>query len=141
MSADLAPCATDASHVSPPTRFRSAERRPQGCGKPAAATFDVEGLVDWLRRQFPTATGANVEARTGIPTATEENWLQRRAPPTVAHFSVLIATFGPALIRASLSRPPEWVEAAVRRERVQEIEAEIARLRDEQTRMGGPIAA
>ncbi|MDQ0135709.1 hypothetical protein J2T08_003630 [Neorhizobium galegae] len=106
----------------------SARKRPQVYGQFPALLFDVAGLVDWLRSQFPRSTPHNVEARTGIAAASVENWLHRRSQPSVEHFTLLIAVFGPALLQACLRQPPGWVEQAARQERKREIDEQIARL-------------
>jgi hypothetical protein len=111
----------------------SASSFPQGCGKFAAFTRD--GLVDWLRQEYPRSTCQNVEAETGIPAATVENWLIGRSRPTVDHFVRLIFVFGPALLQTSVTRPAGWMERAAQTERALELDQEIERLRLERDKL------
>lgn len=108
----------------------SSPASPQVCGK-AHAKFDPVGLADWLRMTFPQSTCHHVEARTGIPAGTVENWLIRRSQPSVEHFSRLICVFGPDLLSACFARPPGWIERAVHGERARLLDEEIERLRRE----------
>jgi len=110
----------------------AAGKKPQTCGKPTAVLFDVTGMIAWLRERFPRATIHCVEAETGIPAATVENWLHRRSQPSVEHFTILISTFGPSLLKASLSKPQIWIDTAAALERRREIDAQIASLKREQ---------
>ncbi len=114
-----------------PQRLVSAGKNPQRCGAGPSTLFDVGGLIDWLRKKFPRATTYHVEAKTGIPAASVENWLHRRSQPSVQHFSILIAVFGPALLAASMPRAPSWVEEAVQKQRRREIDAQIEMLQRE----------
>ncbi|KQV27868.1 hypothetical protein ASC97_05765 [Rhizobium sp. Root1203] len=109
----------------------SAGKGPQLYGKNSAILFDVEGLIGWLREQFPRSTIHHVESRTGIPAASVENWLHRRSQPSVEHFMILLTTFGPSLLHACLRQRPGWVEHAARHERAREIDEQIARLQGE----------
>ena len=108
----------------------SAPASPQVCGK-SHAKFDPVGLADWLRKAFPQSTCHHIEARTGIPAGTVENWLIRRSQPSVDHFARLIAIFGPELLSACFARPPGWIERAADGERARLIDEEIERLRQE----------
>lgn len=108
----------------------SAPASPQVCGK-HHAKFDPVGLADWLRRSFPQSTCHHIEARTGIPSATVENWLIRRSQPSVDHFARLIAVFGPELLSSCFAHPPGWIERAADGERARMLDAEIERLRRE----------
>ncbi len=110
----------------------AAGKRPQTCGKAAAVLFDITGMIAWLRERFPRATIHCVEAETGIPAATVENWLHRRSQPSVEHFTILISTFGPSLLKACLSKPQIWIDTAAALERRREIDAQIASLKREQ---------
>lgn len=109
----------------------SAGKNQQLCGNNTALAFDVAGLVTWLKRTFPRATTHHVEAKTGIPAASVENWLHRRSQPSVQHFSILLSVFGPSFLAACYSRPPQWVDEAAKNQRRREIEAQIARLENE----------
>ena len=114
-----------------PRRLASAGKNPQRCGTGSSAQFDVDGLIDWLRKKYPRATTYHVEAKTGIPAASVENWLHRRSQPSVQHFSILITVFGPALLAASIKKPPSWVSEAVQSQRRREIDAQIEMLQRE----------
>lgn len=109
----------------------SARNRPQSYGKNSKVVFDVEGLIRWLRTQYPRSTVHHVEAMTGIAAASVENWLHRRSQPSVEHFMILLTVFGPALLQACLRQKPGWVETAAKQERAREIDEEIARLQGE----------
>lgn len=109
----------------------SARKKPQLYGRGPAVLFDVAGLVDWLRSRYPRSTTHHVEAETGIPAASVENWLHRRSQPSVEHFTILIAVFGPALLNSCFRQSPGWVEQAAVRERQREIDEQIARLMNE----------
>lgn len=111
----------------------SARKGPQVCGKAPAYLFDVAGLTDWLRERHPRSTPISVEADTGIPAGSVENWLHRRSQPSVEHFTTLLAVYGPSLLRSCLRRPPEWVEQAAVTERSREIDEQIARLNRERS--------
>jgi|GEM_PF-2233914 len=115
----------------------SARNRPQLYGKNAALLFDVEGLTAWLRDRFPRSTIHHVEAETGIPAASVENWLHRRSQPSVEHFMILLTVFGPALLNACLRQKPGWVEHAAKRERAREIDEQIAKLQGERQQVAG----
>lgn len=115
----------------------SARKVPQVCGNTPAYLFDVAGLVDWLRDRYPRSTPINVEAETGIPAGSVENWLHRRSQPSVEHFTRLLAVFGPSLLQACLRRPPEWVEQAAITERGRELDEQIARLKSERSALSG----
>lgn len=107
----------------------SARSVPQTCSKTSVRQrFDLVGMVGWLRRRHPQSVGYNVEAETGIPSATVENWLIQRSQPSAAHFAALIHAYGPALLEACMWRPPEWVACAARTEQARLIDEEIARL-------------
>lgn len=114
-----------------PRRPVSAGKTPQRCGAGPSTLFDVGGLNEWLREKFPRATTYHVEAKTGIPAASVENWLHRRSQPSVQHFSILIAVFGPALLAASMPKAPSWVSEAVQSQRRREIDAQIEMLQRE----------
>lgn len=107
----------------------SALSRPQKCGGVSAFTRD--GLVVWLRAHFPRNTCQHVEADTGIPAATVDNWLIGRSQPKVEHFVRLICAYGPALLLDSVQNSAEWIERAAAAERALEIDREMARLRQE----------
>lgn len=118
LSPDFAPWADQGfCEDSPPCFERSTGRlRGSGSGDPQVygyravrQRFDLDGLVDWLRRRYPQSTGHNVEAEAGIAAATVENWLLRRSQPSAAHFVALLHVFGPALLEACMHRPPGWV--------------------------------
>jgi len=109
----------------------SARNRPQLYGKNPALLFDVEGLTAWLREKFPRSTIHHVEAETGIPAASVENWLHRRSQPSVEHFMILLSAFGPSLLYACLRQTPAWVEQAAKQERAREIDEQIAKLQGE----------
>lgn len=113
----------------------SARKKPQVCGKNSAVLFDVEGLITWLREQFPRSTMHHVEARTGIPAASVENWLHRRSQPSVEHFTIMLTEFGPAFLHACLRRKPEWVQTAAQKHRAQELDQQIADLQREKARI------
>ncbi|MFC3074951.1 hypothetical protein [Shinella pollutisoli] len=117
----------------------SAGKNPQGCGKRTAILFDVDGFVSHLRGLYPRATVHHVAAATGISAASVENWLHRRSQPSVQHFSILIQTFGPALLAACLASPPPWVAEAVRTQRRREIDAQVAKLISERQSYGGAM--
>ncbi|UXS01117.1 hypothetical protein [Agrobacterium tumefaciens] len=112
-------------------RTVSAGKIPQSCGTGSSPLFDVTGLIDWLRKKYPRSTTFHVEAKTGIPAASVENWLHRRSQPSVQHFSILIAVFGPSLLAASFPKPPMWVSEAVQAQRRREIDAQIEMLQRE----------
>lgn len=102
---------------------------PQARGKKSAKMrFDICGLIDWLRCRYPRSTSVNVEADTGIPAATVDNWLQGRSSPSIAHFSEMLAIYGPPLLEASFTRPTSWVTEAARMFKRAEINATIMRL-------------
>jgi hypothetical protein len=109
----------------------SAVSSPQHCGKQTATLFDVDGLIDWLRNRYPRSTTFCVEADTGIPAASVENWLHRRSQPSVQHFSVLLYVYGPPFLSACFRSTASWIDEAARNHRRREIEAEIARLENE----------
>ncbi|MBO3760378.1 hypothetical protein [Ciceribacter sp. L1K22] len=111
------------------TGWRGSTRTaPQHCGNRSATLFDVGGLIDWLRQRYPRSTTVNVEAETGIPAASVENWLHRRSQPSVEHFIRLVAAFGPEVLQACLVATPDWVEQAAAAEQAKAIDEEIARL-------------
>lgn len=102
---------------------------PQASGKKSAKMrFDICGLIDWLRCRYPRATSINVAADTGIPAATVDNWLQGRSAPSIAHFSEMLAIYGPPLLEASFTRPTSWVTEAARMFKRAELNATIMRL-------------
>ena len=113
---------------------RSARSVPQVCGN-SSARFQPSGMIEWLRRRHPQSTCHHIEAATGIPAATVENWLIRRSQPSVEHFSTLIAAFGPAFLEACIHRPPAWIGEAVDGERTRQIDDEIRRLHTERLRL------
>jgi hypothetical protein len=116
-------------------RLTSAPMRPQTCGKETAGLFSTEGLAAWLRSRYPFSTGAHVEADTGIPTASVENWLQYRSRPSIEHFATLCMVYGPAMLLACFRRPSRWIQYAAQAERAREIEAEMARLAQERKQL------
>lgn len=122
--------------IAPKRSGGSAGKFPQRCGQVAAVQFDVTGLVTWLKRSFPRATTHHVEAQTGIPAASVENWLHRRSQPSVQHFSILIAAFGPSLLAACFDEAPEWVDDAAKQQRRREIDEQISRLQSERAKFG-----
>lgn len=122
--------------IAPKRSGGSAGKIPQICGYGPATQFDVEGLIAWLRRTFPRATTHHVEAKTGIPAASVENWLHRRSQPSVHHFSLLISVFGPSLLESCFETPPVWVSDAVTLERRREIDDQIMRLQRERAKFG-----
>ena len=109
----------------------SARKAPQLYGKNTALLFDIEGLIGWLRAKYPRSTMHHIAADTGIPAPSIENWLHRRSQPSVEHFMILLATFGPALLHACLRHKQGWVEHAAKQARAREIDEEIARLQGE----------
>lgn len=109
----------------------------QTCENYPAELFDLAGLVGWLKVKFPTSTGYHVEAVTGITAASVENWLQHRSRPSVEHFSIMFCVFGPALIKAAVKRPADWIDRACEAERLVEIEQEISRLSTERAALTG----
>lgn len=109
----------------------SAGTATQTYGDLTAHLFDLGGLIGWLRQKFPTSTSYHVEAATGISSASVQNWLDRRSRPSVEHFSILFSVFGPALVRAAVSHPAEWIEWACEAERLAEIDRELLRLAKE----------
>lgn len=113
----------------------SARKTPQPCASRHANLYNESGVSEWLRSRFPASTGANVEADTGIPAATVDNWLQQRSRPSVENFATLIAVYGPALMAACLSKPAEWVNRAIRAERLVEIDEEIEQLKREREKL------
>ncbi|AAL49594.1 unknown [Sinorhizobium phage PBC5] len=115
----------------------SAGKTPQICGKSAATMFDVAGLISWLKDRFPRSTIHHVEAETGIPAASVENWLHRRSQPSVQHFSILMQVYGPSLLAACFKSPPKWLSEAARSQRRLELEAQIAELEKERWSTGG----
>lgn len=117
----------------------SAGKKARDCGKQAAVLFDPDGFADFLRGRYPRSTIHHVSAETGIPAASVENWLHRRSQPSVQHFSILIQTFGPALLAACLTCPPPWVAEAVQTQRRREIDAQLARLMSERQAVAGAI--
>ncbi|WP_331373799.1 hypothetical protein [Sinorhizobium chiapasense] len=121
----------------PDRRHVSAGKIPQVRGKSSALIFDVAGLVTWLKDRYPRSTIHHVEAETGIPAASVENWLHRRTLPSVQHFSILVRTYGPSLLVACFPDPPEWVDEAARLERRREIDEQIAQLERERMAVGG----
>lgn len=125
-------------HGTAPRRI-SAGKKPQDCGKQAAVLFDLDGFARFLRGRYPRSTVHHVEAATGISAASVENWLHRRSQPSVQHFSILIQTFGPALLAACLTCPPPWVSEAVQTQRRREIDAQVAKLMSERQTVGGAM--
>ncbi len=121
----------------PERRHVSAGKVPQVRGKSSALVFDVAGLVTWLKDRHPRSTIHHVEAETGIPSASVENWLHRRTLPSVQHFSILLRTYGPSLLAACFPDPPDWVDEAARLERRREIDQQIARLERERLAVSG----
>ena len=110
---------------------------PQLCGRfTVHQRFDADGMADWLRRRFPQSTGYNVEAVTGIASATVENWLIRRSQPSAAHFASLLQAFGPSFLEACMRNPPGWVVTAAKGERSRQIDEDIARLLRERDALG-----
>lgn len=107
----------------------SASRVPQVCGKAdVRQQFDLAGMVGWLRQHHTQSVGFNVEALTGIPSATVENWLIQRSQPSAAHFAALIHAYGPSLLEACMRRAPTWVGAAAAADRKRKLDEDIARL-------------
>ncbi|WP_420578807.1 hypothetical protein [Oceaniradius stylonematis] len=90
-----------------------------------SAPFDPDSVVTFLRRAFPTATALNVQAETGIPAATVDNWLRGRAAPSAAHMGLLIDRFGPAILSAAYPGTERWLGGQVRRERIEKAMAEL----------------
>lgn len=127
-----------------PRRFDNVTKRggvsagniPQRCGAGTAVSFEVAGLITWLKRTYPRSTTHHVEAQTGIPAASVENWLHRRSQPSVQHFSILISVYGPSFLAACFIQPPVWVHDAVRVQRRKEIDAQISRLESERAAYG-----
>ncbi|MCA1490117.1 hypothetical protein I6F11_04185 [Ensifer sp. NBAIM29] len=115
----------------------SAGKAPQNCGKTAAMMFDVAGLISWLKDRFPRSTIHHVEAETGIPAASVENWLHRRSQPSVQHFSILMQVYGPSLLAACFKSPPKWLREAAMFQRRRELDAQIAQLEQERLSSGG----
>lgn len=107
---------------------RSAKGSPQHCGKAPAGSFNVHGLIHWLRQKFPQYTAVNVAAATGISSATVENWLHGRSQPSIEHFALMLMTFGPSFLRAAMQTEAPWIVKAEADAIAAEIEAEIERL-------------
>lgn len=104
---------------------------PQGSGHAHATLFDLEGMLAYLRKSYPNNVGHNVEALTGIPAATVDNWMQRRSSPQRDHLMSLIAAYGPPFLKACYAREPEWMPAALQGWRLDQINQEIAALERE----------
>lgn len=115
----------------------SAGKTPRNCGKNAATMFDVAGLISWLKDRFPRSTIHHVEAETGIPAASVENWLHRRSQPSVQHFSILMQVYGPSLLAACFKSPPKWLREAALCQRQLELDAQIAELEKQRWSAGG----
>lgn len=140
LSPDFAPWADQGFCEDSPPCFERSTGRLRGSGsadpqvygyRAVRQRFDLDGLVDWLRRRYPQSTGHNVEAEAGIAAATVENWLLRRSQPSAAHFVALLHVFGPALLEACMHRPPGWVSRAAAAERKRQIDEDIERLKRE----------
>lgn len=98
----------------------------------------VISLGQFLRQRHPRDTAAYVEAETGVSAGTVEKWLAGIAFPRAAHQFRLIGAYGPSVFKAMMPSAPDWLNEAVRVERLRELEETQARLaRDIETLRGG----
>jgi hypothetical protein len=91
-------------------------------------------VVEFLRQAHPTKTAESVEAAAGIAVCTVRKWLDRSSAPSFVHSLALIAAYGPGFLAAVMDRPPEWIDAAARAARREELKREIAALEAEVAR-------
>lgn len=106
----------------------------QNCRSTATALEPCgQSLSTFLRQMHPRDTAACVEAETGgrIPAGTVEKWLQLIAFPRARRQFVLMGTYGPSALAAMMPAAPRWLDEAVRRERLREMEAQSAALEAE----------
>lgn len=90
---------------------------------------DPQWLADFLRRVHPQKTATHVEAQTGVSEDTVKNWLKGRNQVSGWHLSLLIAVYGPNVLKAMWSGSvPGWLDSAVQAEAVAKREAQKARL-------------
>lgn len=98
-----------------------------------ANLYSHGGLCEFLRHKFPHSTFYAVEAAAGVPAGTVEGWFSREYRPSLPHFLRLMSAFGPAFVRAALVVDVDWLVEADRQARLQQINAEIARLQAEKS--------
>lgn len=113
---------------------------PQSRARAAVAPDWVGRLADYLRRAHPLKTADAVSARCRGKITTEQvrKWLNRGAKPggeallwlaTAYGPSLLVACFGPCPLVGSAT--PEWLEIAMKAERVDDLGKRLQALRAE----------
>lgn len=95
------------------------------------ASFDMAGLIGWLKSRFPTSTEFHVASATGIQSDSIGNWIRQRSRPSAEHLSILLCVFGPSLFRACIRHQANWIDRACEAERLDEIDQQISRLNSE----------
>jgi hypothetical protein len=120
-----APCA-DAGALS----GAIADRIRPGDLKPGAwaERVDLAGLARFLTRRHPEKTAYHVAAETGLPADTVKKYLRLEMAPGFKATIVLVCTYGPELLAAMLSEPPEWLDPAMRQRDQAALTQELAAL-------------
>ncbi|MEJ8571274.1 hypothetical protein [Microbaculum marinum] len=69
--------------------------------------------------------------------ATVEKWLAEKALPQLRHFGPLVAIYGPSVMKAIFPNAPDWLDDAVRRERLADLGAKQAEIEREIRELSG----
>ena len=95
----------------------------------------ADGLVGFLRAKHPNDTIFHVSSLTGINPDTVGKWLAGVCLPQLRHLGPLIGVYGPPLLAAVFPDAPRWLDDAVRRDRLAELESEQEQRREEIRRL------
>jgi hypothetical protein len=91
-------------------------------------TFDAQKWASILRDRHPDKTAECVAAAIDEPAATVRKWLEGRARPGWRATLKLVGVYGPELLAAAMDSPPEWLDDAVRAERLTALRLQYVRL-------------
>lgn len=118
----------------PMTRSSEGLMRKSGYKSPKVGYFDPQIWVSEWRRLHPVKTALTVAAQLGAPLRTVEKWLAGVSLPSIQWVGAILDIYGPGFVARAFRRPPDWIVAAARAER-------LASMRDEQACLDREIAA
>lgn len=102
--------------------------RKSGLKSPKVGYFDPHIWVSEWRKLHPIKTALAVAEALGAPLRTVEKWLSGVSLPSIQWVGAILDHYGPGFVARAFRRPPEWVAAAARAERLVAFERERARL-------------
>lgn len=100
--------------------------------------LNVEGIIRFFRRAFPSGTANNVSAETGISPSTIDKWMRKESRPSSDHIGALLSAFGPAFFIAAYPQAEDWLQPEIDRQQAAKAAEILSALADQHD---GPMKA